>query len=103
MQVILLFQFFVMGLGWGGFWYLANLGQAAILVVLALALTWFRIHRGRAWKEAALDSALKERQAEAANAELAAAMQRIGELSMENELLRARIGRPGPLARGRSR
>jgi len=26
-------------------------------------------------------------------------MQRIGELSMENELLRSRIERPGPLAR----
>ena len=38
-----------------------------------------------------------------ANGELAAAMQRIGELSMEVELLRARIGRPGPLARRRSR
>jgi len=30
-------------------------------------------------------------------------MQRIGELSMEVELMRARIGRPGPLARRRSR
>jgi hypothetical protein len=30
-------------------------------------------------------------------------MQRIGELSMENELLRSRIERPGPLARRRSR
>ena len=35
--------------------------------------------------------------------ELAAAMQRIGELSMEVELLRARSGGPGPLARRRSR
>ena len=34
---------------------------------------------------------------------IAAAMQRIGELTMENELLRARIGGPGPLARRRSR
>jgi hypothetical protein len=37
-QLMLLFHFFVMGLGWGGFWYVANLGQAAILLVLALAL-----------------------------------------------------------------
>ena len=28
-QVLLLYRFFVMGLGWGGFWYLANMGQAA--------------------------------------------------------------------------
>ena len=50
-----------------------------------------------------LDGALKEREAETASTELAAAMQRIGELSMENELLRTRIGRPGPLGRRTSR
>ena len=37
-QVLLLWYFFVQGLGWGGFWYWANLGQAAALLVLALAL-----------------------------------------------------------------
>jgi transposase len=42
--------------------------------------------------DAALDGALKEREAETASADLAAAMHRIGELSMENELLRARLG-----------
>ena len=36
--------------------------------------------------------ALKERESDPASGELAAAMQRIGELSMEVELLRARIG-----------
>ena len=41
-QVLLLFYFFVLGLDWGGFWYLANLGQAAALLVLALALVWKR-------------------------------------------------------------
>jgi transposase len=51
----------------------------------------------------ALDGALREREADTASTELAAAMQRIGALSMENELLRARIERPGPLARRRSR
>jgi hypothetical protein len=45
----------------------------------------------------------EEREADPTTGELAAAMQRIGELSMENELLRTRIARPGPLARGRSR
>ena len=48
-------------------------------------------------------SILKEREADPASGELAAAMQRIGELSMENELLRSRIERPGPLGRRRSR
>ena len=35
--------------------------------------------------------------------ELSAALQRIGELSVDVGLLRARIERPGPLARRRSR
>ena len=38
-----------------------------------------------------------------ADSQLAAAMQRIGELTMENELLRAKMERPGPLARRRLR
>ena len=53
--------------------------------------------------EAALEGALKDREADPADGQLAAAMQRIGELSMENELLRARIERSGPLGRRRSR
>ena len=52
---------------------------------------------------AALDGALKEREADPADGQLSAAMQRIGELSMEVELLRARIERPGPLGRRTSR
>ena len=36
-QVLLLYRFFVMGLGWGGFWYLANMGQAVAILVLAIA------------------------------------------------------------------
>jgi hypothetical protein len=53
--------------------------------------------------EAALEGALKERDTDPADSQLAAAMQRIGELSMENELLRAKMERPGPLVRRRSR
>ena len=45
----------------------------------------------------------RERETDAVSGELATAMRRIGELSMENELLRSRIERPGPLARRRSR
>ena len=53
--------------------------------------------------EAAFEGALKEREADPTDGQLAAALQRIGELSMEVELLRAKMGRPGPLARRRSR
>jgi transposase len=51
----------------------------------------------------ALEGALKERETDQADGQLAAAMQRIGELSMEIELLRAKMERSGPLARRRSR
>ena len=37
-QLALLAYFLVMGLGWGGFWYLANLGQAGAVLVVAVAL-----------------------------------------------------------------
>ena len=78
-------------------------GESAELLSRELGLPIFKLEQWRQKADAALDGALKEREAEAASAELAAAMQRIGELSMEVELLRTRIERPGPLARRRSR
>jgi transposase len=54
------------------------------------------------WQARAL-AGLRERSEDPAERELAEAHRRIGELSMEVELLRARIERPGPLARRRSR
>src|SRR3954467_5629653 len=78
-------------------------GEAAELLSRELAVPIYKLEQWRAKAEVALDGALKEREGEPANVELAAAMQRIGELSMENELLRSRIERPGPLARRRSR
>ncbi len=78
-------------------------GEPTELLSRELGLPTFKLEQWRQKAEAALDGALKEREADPAEGQLAAAMQRIGELSMENELLRARIGRPGPLARRRSR
>src|SRR3954470_973209 len=78
-------------------------GEAAELLSRELAVPIYKLEQWRAKAEVALDGALKEREGEPAHVELAAAMQRIGELSMENELLRSRIERPGPLARRRSR
>ena len=63
-------------------------------------------YRLEGWRERALsgiDGSLREREGDAVSEELAAAMKRIGELTMENEVLRARVGRVGPLARRRSR
>src|SRR5512144_350778 len=49
------------------------------------------------------DAGLRERDDDAKERALAEAHRRIGELNMENELLRARLEKPGPLARGRLR
>jgi hypothetical protein len=68
-----------------------------------LGLPMFKLEQWRHKAEAALDGALKEREADPADGQLGAAMQRVGELSMEVELLRARLERPGPLGRRRSR
>ena len=78
-------------------------GESAELLSRELGLPVFKLEQWRRKAEAALEGALKEREADPADGRLAAAMRRIGELSMENEPLRARMGRPGPLARGRSR
>ena len=78
-------------------------GEAAEVLSRELGVPLYKLERWRQKAEAALDGALKERETDAATGELAAAMQRIGELSLENELLRSRIERPGPLGRRRSR
>src|SRR5689334_15989632 len=78
-------------------------GEAAELLSRELGLPVFRLEQWRQRAEAALEGALKEREADPAEGQLAAAMQRIGELSMENELLRAKMERSSPLARRRSR
>ena len=78
-------------------------GEAAELLSRELGLPMFKLEQWRQRSEAALDGALKEREADPADGQLAAAMQRIGGLSMEVELLRARIERPGPLGRRTSR
>ncbi len=78
-------------------------GEAAEDLSRELGVPLYKLERWRQKAEAALDGALKERETEAASGELATAMQRIGELSIENELLRSRMERSGPLARRRSR
>jgi hypothetical protein len=78
-------------------------GESVELLSRELGVPIFKLEQWRQKADAALDGALKERETEAASTDLAAAMQRIGELSMEVELLRAKMERPGPLARRRSR
>src|SRR6188508_72884 len=78
-------------------------GEAAEDLSRELGVPLYKLERWRQKAEAALDGALKERETDAVSDELATAMQRVGELSMEVELLRSRIERPGPLVRRRSR
>src|SRR5947199_10485361 len=78
-------------------------GEAAEDLSRELGVPIYKLEHWRQKAEAALDGALKERETDAVSGELATAMQRIGELSMEVELLRSRVERPGPLARRGSR
>src|SRR3954462_4767907 len=78
-------------------------GEAAELLSRELGLPLFKLEQWGQKAEGALEGALKERDTDPADSQLAAAMQRIGELSMEVELLRAKMERPGPLPRRRSR
>jgi len=65
------------------------------------------IYRLEAWREAALagvEAGLKSRKGSGkVSAELDAALKRVGELTMENELLRVRCRAKAPLARRRSK
>ena len=64
------------------------------------------VYRLEKWRDAALagmEEALKARNGDPLKGELDNAMKRLGELTMENELLWARVRRPGPLAKRRSK
>jgi transposase len=78
-------------------------GEPLDLVSRELGVELYRLEK---WRDAALagmEEALKARNGDPLKAELDTAMQRIGELSMENELLWVRVRRPGPLAKRRSK
>ena len=64
------------------------------------------MHRLQSWRDramAGIEESLRERNGDPLQVELDAAVKRVGELSMENELLRKKIGAARPLAFGRSR
>ena len=68
-----------------------------------LAVPVWKLEEWRQRGLAGIDAGLRERDDDPKQRELIEAHRRIGELSMENELLRARLEKPGPLARRRSR
>ena len=64
------------------------------------------IYRLEEWRDKALlgiESGLREREGDPLKKELDAAMQRIGEITMENELLKAKVEKQGPFGKRRSR
>lgn len=64
------------------------------------------IYRLEEWKNRALagiDASLRERDGDPLERELQSARGKIGELMMDNELLREKMRRPGPLTKGRLR
>ena len=78
-------------------------GEPLELLSRELGVELYRLEK---WRDAALvgmEEALKARNGDPLKAELDTAMQRIGELTMENELLWVRVRRPGPLAKRRSK
>ena len=78
-------------------------GEPLDLVSREFGVELYRLEK---WRDAALagmEEALKARNGDPLKAELDMAMQRIGELTMENELLWVRVRRPGPLAKRRSK
>ena len=78
-------------------------GEPLELLSRELGVELYRLGK---WRDAALrgmEEALKARNGDPLKAELDTAMQRIGKLTMENELLWGRVRRPGPLANRRLR
>ena len=78
-------------------------GEPMELLSRELGIELYRLEK---WRDAALagmEEALKTRNGDPLKAELDNAMKRLGELTMENELLWARVRRPGPLAKRRSK
>jgi hypothetical protein len=68
-----------------------------------LGLPVWKLEEWRQRGLAGINAGLRERDDDPKERALAEAHRRIGALSMENELLRTRLEKPGPLARRRSR
>ena len=63
------------------------------------------IYRLESWRDKALlgiESGLRERDGDPLKKELDAALKRIGEITMENELMKAKADKPGPFGKRRS-
>lgn len=78
-------------------------GESLEALSRELAVEMHRLQRWRDRALAGIDESLREREGDPLQGELDTALKRVGELSMENELLREKIRAAGPLGFGRSR
>ena len=78
-------------------------GESLAALSRELGVEMYRLEAWRDRAHAGIDASLRERTGDPVQVELDHAMKRIGELSMENELLRERCRTKFPLAPGRSR
>ena len=78
-------------------------GESLAALSRELGVEMYRLEAWRDRAHAGIDASLRERTGDPVQVELDHAMKRIGELSMENELLRERCKTTFPLASGRSR
>ncbi len=78
-------------------------GEAVEFLSRQLGVEIFRLEHWREKAIAGIDASLEERKGDPVQAELDTAMKRIGELTMQVELLEAKTETSGPLGRRRSR
>ncbi len=78
-------------------------GEPVELLSRQLGVEIFRLEQWREKAIGGIDAALKHRKGDPVQADLDTAMKRIGELTMQVELLEAKTETSGPLARRRSR
>lgn len=78
-------------------------GESVELLSRELGVEVYRLETWREKAMSGMDMSLKERRGDPLQAELNTAMKRIGELTMQVELLEAKMEKSVPLARRRSR
>ena len=78
-------------------------GESVQALSRELGVEIYRLEEWRSRALSGIESSLRERGDDPLQRELDAALKRIGEITMENELLRVRIDKQGPFGKGRSR
>ena len=78
-------------------------GESVQLLSRELGVEIYRLEQWRSKALAGIEAALKAREGDPLKKDLDQALKRIGELSMENELLRMRVEKQSPFGKGRSR